>query len=349
MRFALFFVLICNYGVFTQTLLKYDNIETYTWSGVWWNLTPGGYYTNASVSGTTSAAIYGVGTSTSAVEQNWYSMPNVTGLNSSYQYEFRFRLGSYWFSNSTATTKGVDVADLVEAQVSRDGGVTYISEFRITGYNNSNWNYNTVGVINHTADGVFNSTTDVYTSAAGNNTTLTTGYSVIKMSITGITQIAVDILARVNAAGEEWWIDNVELWQITNPLPVKLVEFNGINDRYYNRLFWSTASEIGSDRFEIDRSLDGYVWNNVGTVNASGNSNELRKYSFNDIVGSYYYRLIQYDFDGNFEVFGPIYIANLEKEKYILKIVDMNGMDVDDEYDGPRIVIYSDGSILRIF
>lgn len=345
----LILMLLCNYGVFTQTLLKYDNIETYTWSGVWWNLTPGGYYTNAKVSGTSSAAIYGAGNGTSVVEQNWYSMPNVTGLNSAYQYEFRFRLGSYWFSNSTATTKGVDAADLVEVQVSRDGELTYTSELRITGFNNSNWDYNSVGIINHTADGVFNSTSDTYTSASGNNTTLSTGYSVIKLKITGITQIAVDILARVNSAGEEWWIDNVELWQITNPLPVEIIEFNGVSDGYRNKLYWSTASEIGSDRFEIERSLDGYVWSNAGTVNASGNSNELRKYSFNDILGSYYYRLIQYDFDGNFEVFGPIYVANLEKEKYILKIVDMSGRDVGDDYEGPRMVIYSDGSILRIF
>ena len=59
MRLLLF--ILISFSSISQTLLKHDYIEEYDWSGVWWNLTPGGYYTNAKVSGTSSAAIYGTG------------------------------------------------------------------------------------------------------------------------------------------------------------------------------------------------------------------------------------------------------------------------------------------------
>jgi hypothetical protein len=355
----LLLLLLCNYSIVAQTtLLKYDYIETYTWSGVWYNLTPGGYYNNASVTPTLSAAIYGAGNGTSANEQNWYSMPNVTGLNASYKYEFRFRLASYFFSNSTATTKGVDVADIVDVQVSTNGGVSYVSELRVTGNNNSFWNYNTVGTITHTANGSFSAsaapTGDVYTSVSGNNTTLSTGYSIVTLKLpSNITQVAVDILARVNSAGEEWWIDNVELWQIKPVgLPVELVSFDGYSKDYKNSVVWVTASENGCDYYDIEKSIDGADWHHIGSLVGSGTTNEMREYSFDDyefreIIN--YYRLIQYDFDGEYEVLGIIAIDNSDKKKYIIGIYDEIGRPIPLDFDGVKIILYSDGSSMTIF
>lgn len=356
---TLLLLLLCNYSIVAQTtLIKYDYIETYTWSGVWFNLTPGGYYNNASVTPTNSAAIYGAGNGTSANEQNWYSMPNVTGLNSAYSYEFRFRLASYFFSNSTATTKGVDVADILDVQVSTNGGVTYISELRITGNNNSYWNYNTVGVINHVANGSFSASNapvgDVYVSATGNNTTLSTGYSVVTLKLpSNITQVAIDILARVNAAGEEWWIDNVQLWQIKPVgLPVELVSLKGYNKDYKNSVVWITGSENGCSHYDIDKSIDGAKWHHIGSVNGAGTTNEQREYSFDDyefreIIN--YYRVKQYDFDGEFDILGIVAIDNSDKKKYILKVYDLTGREVGLEFDGIKIILYSDGSTITIF
>lgn len=344
----LLLLLLCNYGIYTQTLLKYDNVEDWDWLGTWYNLSPGGYYTNASVSGTTSAAIRGAGNGTSAIEQNWYTLPNVSGLNSSYQYELRFRLGSYTFSNSTATTRGVDAADLVEVQVSRDNELTYISELRITGFNNSTWPYQTSGSITHTADGTFNSSTDVYASASGSNSGLSTGYSVVKLKISGITQIAVDILARVNAAGEEWWIDNIELWQITVPLPVELISFDGYKEEGKNILTWSTASEQNNDYFLLERSSDGTVWQYVSKINSIGNGQEVNKYVYYDYMNSAYYRLYQYDIDGSASYLGIVALISNET-KYILKAYDLSGREVDTDYTGIVILLYSDGSIVKKF
>jgi len=355
----LLLLLLCNYSVVAQTtLLKYDYVESYSWVGLWYNITPGGYYSNASVTPTLSAAIYGAGTGTSAIEQNWYELPNVTGLNSAYSYELKFRLASYFFGSTTATTRGVDVADILDVQVSTNGGVTYISELRITGNNNSFWNYNTVGVINHVANGSFSAsaapTGDVYTAANGNNTTLSTGYSVVTLKLpSNMTQVAIDILARVNAAGEQWWIDNVELWQIKPVgLPVELVLFEGYSKDYKNSVVWVTASENGCSHYEIEKSIDGAEWNHIGSVVGPGTTNETREYSFDDYEFRdmiNYYRLKQYDFDGEYEVLGIVAIDNSDKKKYILKVYDLTGREVGLEFDGVKIILYSDGSTVTIF
>ena len=338
----LLFILI-SFSSFSQTLLKYDNIESWNWAGAWWNPTPAGYYTNASTSGTTSAAILGAGNGSSPIEQNWYSLPNVSGLNLLYEYEFRFRLGSYTFSNSTATTRGVDVADLIEVQVSRDNELTYTSELRITGFNNSTWAYQSVA-INHTADGVFNSSTDVYASVGGNNNGLSTGYSTIELKISGITQIAVDILARVNSAGEEWWIDNIELWQITNPLPIEFVSFKGNLDS----LWWESASEFNNDYYTISHSLDGIKFNDIQFVNGFVYSIEPKRYSIKNTQGQGYFKLSQTDKDGTKTELNTIFVVQ-KKQRYLIKVVNMLGQEVQTLTEGQvYLLIYSDGTIQKI-
>lgn len=338
----LLFILI-SFSSFSQTLLKYDNIESWNWAGAWWNISPGSYYTNASTSGTTSAAILGAGNGTSAIEQNWYSLPNVTGLNPLYQYEFRFRLGSYTFSNATATTRGVDVADLIEVQVSRDNELTYTSELRITGFNNSTWSYQSAA-INHTADGTYNSSTDVYASVSGNNNGLSTGYSTIKLKISGITQIAVDILARVNSAGEEWWIDNIELWQITNPLPIEFVSFKGNLDS----LWWESASEFNNDYYTISHSLDGYTFKDIEYVNGFVYSIEPKSYSIANTIGQGYFMLSQTDVNGIKTDLKTIFIVE-KKQRFLIKVVNLLGQEVKDLKMGEvYLYLYSDGTVKRI-
>jgi len=80
------------------TLVAYDYIETYDWVGLWFgNSLNSSYFIDASVSPTTSAVIYGSGNGTSAIEQDWYVLPNITGLDPSFTYQFKFRLGYIYF------------------------------------------------------------------------------------------------------------------------------------------------------------------------------------------------------------------------------------------------------------
>lgn len=122
-KLILFFSLSLTSSLSSQTLIRYDNIENYNWTGSGWAVGFGsasGYYTNAFVSSNSSAALIGSGNGSSAIEEGYYLLPNVTGLSSSNSYEFKFRLGSYRFSNSTATTAGNDAADYITVQMSTD-------------------------------------------------------------------------------------------------------------------------------------------------------------------------------------------------------------------------------------
>ena len=234
MKKILLFILsvLFSINVYTQSCTStvyYDNMETFTWFGDWW--TPAltaGFFTNASVSSNQSAVIYGSGTGTSAIEQDWYTLPNITGLNPAYSYQLKFRLASYTFSNSTAATRGLDVADYLSVQVSTNGGVTYNTELRITGNSNAIWPFTSTGTITHTANGTFTNsagpTGDVYQAPAG---TTTTGPSTIILNLQpNITQVAIDLYCRANSAGEEFWIDNVELIEI---IPTPTITITGVN------------------------------------------------------------------------------------------------------------------------
>lgn len=345
----------------SQTLIEYDRMETsstlYTSAGWWTPALTTGWYNNASVSPTLSATIYGSGAGTSANEQDWYSMPNKVGLDPSKQYQLKFRLASFTYSNSTATTRGLDAADILEVQLSTNGGVSYVTELRITGNSNARWDYNSTGVINHTANGSFTNsaapTGDVYQSPAG---VTTTGPSTVYLNLpSGISQIAIDIFCRVNSAGEEWWIDDIELWDITPvSLPVELTFFEGVKVNNVNIIKWQTASEHNTDYYLIQKSTTGEFNDNstINKIEAAGNSNNVLNYNVSDfdfesVIN--YYRLVQFDKDGKFEIYGPIAIDNRNLNVKFIKLVNVMGQEVDENYKGVLFEIYSDGTSKKIY
>ena len=284
-----------------QAPYKFDYVETYDtdWSGIWW--TPAAttnYYTNAFVSSTSSAVIYGTGNGSSAYESDWYSFPNLV-VDAAYDYQFKFRLGSYRFT-STAGTRGVDAADYITVQLSTNGGTSYTNELRITGNSNAFWDYNTATSYTKTANGTL---TTIGPAAGGNRTATGDGYSVIQLNIpAGTTQIAIDIFARSNSAGEEWWMDNFELTRTGGPLPVELLYFEGIQYSTSNLIKWSTASESSSSHFIVERSIDGENWKEVANKTAAGNSTEKINYYHSDNIEQQlinYYRQRSSDLEFN--------------------------------------------------
>jgi hypothetical protein len=341
-----------------QTVIQHDYMETwstgYATSGWWTPATTATWATNISVSPTQSAVIYGLGNGTSGNEQDWYSLPNITGLNTSHPYQLKFRLASRTFTGSAAATRGVDATDLVEVQVSRNGGA-YVSELRIIGNSNATWSYTATGVINHNANGSFTNSLapigDVYQAPAGPAIT-TAGPSTVTLNIpSGISQIAIDIFCRVNSAGEEWWIDNIQLIEIF-PLPIELVSFESVNLEGYNLLTWSSASEQNNDYYLLERSTDGYDWSVINNQKGAGNSSVKIDYSFRDFTYEptiNYYRLSQVDFDGNSETFKIISVNNLGKTKQILFLTNILGQIVGDEATGILIAHYVDGASEKIY
>jgi hypothetical protein len=91
----------------------------------------------------------------------------------------------------------------------------------------------------------------------------------------------------------------------SSSLPVKLVSFTGKrNDKDETELNWKTASEINSDKFEVERSTDDKKFETIGTVKASRFSRSTVSYSLIDATpvkaATNYYRLKQFDRDGSF-------------------------------------------------
>jgi hypothetical protein len=338
-----------------QTVVQYDYMETsspiYASAGWWTPIATATWATNISVSSNVSAVIYGAGNGSSGTEQDWYSMDNVTGLNPLHPYQLKFRLASQTFTGPAAATRGLDAADLFEVQVSTNGGVSYVSELRITGNSNAIWPYTSTGSITHNANGSFTNsaapTGDVYQAPAGSTTT---GPSTVTLNLPlGITQVAIDFFCRVNSAGEEWWFDNIELIEIF-PLPIELYSFEGFIIDGKNLITWSTASENNNDYFILERSINGEDWDLVTKLPGSGNSTQNIDYSYVD--NSFrkqvnYYRLTQVDYDGVSQSFDPIAIDNRSTDK-IVKYINSLGQEVDENEKGMIILIYENGTTEKV-
>jgi hypothetical protein len=79
-------------------------------------------------------------------------------------------------------------------------------------------------------------------------------------------------------------------------------------------LDWVTASELNSDRFEIERSVDAESWVTLGSVRGQGTKSTRTNYTYIDVeppMATIYYRLKQVDFDGKF-TYSPIRSVEFE-------------------------------------
>ena len=98
------------------------------------------------------------------------------------------------------------------------------------------------------------------------------------------------------------------------------VTWGSIKGRYEQnnraiQLQWQTLTETANNYFEIERSLDGISFNDVGKITASGNSNATISYSFNDkninaAAAIYYYRIKQVDANGSYH-YSPVVAIKL--------------------------------------
>jgi hypothetical protein len=103
------------------------------------------------------------------------------------------------------------------------------------------------------------------------------------------------------------------LYLLTNParaafngfmLPVRLLSFSGSLNSGHAVLTWKTSAEVKSKEFIIERSSNGSQFTAKGTVPASGNSDLVKAYSFEDrnSLPVAWYRLRMVDEDGRAEL-----------------------------------------------
>jgi hypothetical protein len=92
------------------------------------------------------------------------------------------------------------------------------------------------------------------------------------------------------------------------PVPVVMTGFNAERMGNDGLLTWTTASEINSSLFVVERSINASSYTTVGKVKASGNSNDVKSYNFVDgniselfkQTNTIYYRLKMVDMDASF-------------------------------------------------
>jgi signal peptidase I len=116
------------------------------------------------------------------------------------------------------------------------------------------------------------------------------------------------------------------------PLPVTLVDFRATK----SQLLWSTASEVNTSHFEVQRSMDGRVFETMGRVSAFGNSTVTRRYSYTvgTPYGNAYYRLRIVDNDSTFEFSKSIVISNTASMRRFIVF------DIPGEETPQRLLLY---------
>ncbi len=103
-------------------------------------------------------------------------------------------------------------------------------------------------------------------------------------------------------------------------LPVELIDFRARPAGEAVRLSWETASELNNSHFEVERSIDGRSFREIGWVSGAGTVQVTQYYSFIDEqppAGVNYYRLRQVDYDGAFE-YTPVVAVSVRSEENAL-------------------------------
>jgi hypothetical protein len=132
--------------------------------------------------------------------------------------------------------------------------------------------------------------------------------------ILGNQAVAANVSGSTNAASA-----NALRYEQTNnsaptPLPVVLKSFGGQATAEGALLRWSTAQEVNSDKFIVERSADGKTFREVTQMQAAGNSTAARSYQYEDAsaearsLTTSYYRLQQQDLDGTVTV-SPVVVV----------------------------------------
>lgn len=153
------------------------------------------------------------------------------------------------------------------------------------------------------------------------------------------------------------WIPSLKLnlEPAGSPLPITLTYFTGEKiEESAALLKWQTVSEKNNDYFTIEKSVDGYAWNNLDIIHTvNGNSQSVLNYSTidkNPKEGINYYKLSQTDFDGEIKFLGVVALdfGKLQRN-YIKAVYNLLGQKVNKDFKGPKLIMWDNGDVEKIF
>lgn len=292
--------------------------------------------------------IFGNGLGSSTIEVDTFIYPNVP-LISGHQYQIRFKIASFGLNYTSQTAAGVDQTDWIELQYTLNNGLSWWRDAQIQGISNSMWSFDgaigtnqklTINRLGSTST----TTPTIYVSNAGNPIVDV----LVTIPFTTASQVRIRFVSRINASGETFMLDDVQIVDLSIILPIELLNFEVTKDGNRIKLLWTTSSEINNDYFIVYKSFDAINFEPVAFVDGYGNSNIIREYfTYDDeeYLGIIYYKLRQVDFDGNYEDFTIIPFNNLYKKHKIIKISNYLGQEVNEDYKGLKIYHYDNGSI----
>jgi hypothetical protein len=81
---------------------------------------------------------------------------------------------------------------------------------------------------------------------------------------------------------------------VAAPLPVQLADFTAQVQGMAVALAWHTATEVNSDLFEVERSLDDATFTKLGTVASHGTTGRAPAYAYHDALLPTGVRLLYY-------------------------------------------------------
>jgi ELWxxDGT repeat protein len=103
------------------------------------------------------------------------------------------------------------------------------------------------------------------------------------------------------------------------PVPIRWLQFSGkTNERMLAELTWM-VQENGAEKYEVEKSVDGRIFNAVGNVQSIGNGEHEYFYTDNTPVqGNIYYRIRQTDYSGAVSYSKTVKLTNLISNRLIV-------------------------------
>ncbi len=140
-------------------------------------------------------------------------------------------------------------------------------------------------------------------------------------------------------------------------LPVELIAFDASSKGQAIELQWTTASEINNDYFTIERSTGDGNFHELGTVEGSGNTNQVIHYTFTDHGytpgATAYYRVKQTDYDGTFSYSWVVDVSiesNMTANVFPSPAISGEPVTVHTSLDNAAVGIYNmQGQLIRSF
>ena len=146
-------------------------------------------------------------------------------------------------------------------------------------------------------------------------------------------------------------------FDVSVALPVQLISFRAAAQKKQVLLQWETATEENSDRYIVERSADGKVFEAIATLMAGGNSRQQRAYSSIDAApyaGLNLYRLKMMDKDGS-STYSGMATVNMSPEAAVTiapnPMHDRTTVTIDARSAGTAIFSLTglDGKVMRTY